>query len=233
MPASRPDLYRRSSFLWLGCVSEDVSTATDGGSVPLTRIIQTVEGHGQTLTLYNTDVLSSTLEAIQRYFTTTSVKVQRGSTDDGLPRNFAILRDDDEFIAAADVRDLQAATDPTAGWLDTDEPRKAYPELLNKIDQSVFTDYGKRRMILASRDIEQQAWDTRPSTVHVGFQEFGRLRSQLPLYWKLAASVDIHLYGVPDWQPPIEQLSLHGYETDEIRSHWFVVIEPDDTSSCS
>lgn len=109
--------------------------------------------------------------------------------------------------------------------LDPESPHVDYPELLNEVDQSVFTEYGKRRMILASRDVEQRAWRARPSALHVGFQEFSRLRTQIDFYRRLTEEVTVHLYGVPDWEPPLENLELHGYPDDELQKHWFVAYE--------
>lgn len=195
-------------------------------TTPLARIVQAVEGHGQTLTLYNVTAPSSVVETIAAHFEVTTVSVERGRTDDGRPENFAVLRQGETFLAACGLERLRDAVDPAGHLLEAERPSMAYPELLSKVDQSVFTAYGKDRMILASREIEKRAWRARPAELHVGFQEFRRLRTQVDLYRRLVEDVTVHLYGVPDWEPPIEDLRLHGYPADELERHWFVVYVP-------
>lgn len=205
-----------------------MSSRTKPEAVSLSRIIGVVEGHTQTLSLYNVEAAADVVADIRRHFTPTSVDVRVRETDDGYPRNFAVLHDETEFLAASGLLELHRAVDPTGWVMDDDQPRSAYPDLLQKTEQSVFTEYGKRRMILASREIEKGAWDDGPLTLHVGFQEFSRLRSQRSLYRKLTDRLDIHLYGAPDRKPAVEPLTYHGYDDHEIRNSWFVVVEPDD-----
>lgn len=196
---------------------------SDVQTTPLAQIVSVVEGHGQTLTLYNVTVPAATLEPIRSYFDVTTVSLRQGQTSEVHPENFAVLHDGESFIAACDIEQLSAALDPTGPFVEDDSPYRETPELLNEVEQSVFTDYGKRRMILASRDVEKQAWRARPAELHVGFQEFRRLRSQLDLYRRLTDGLTVHLYGVPDWEPPIDDVRTHGYQTAELRRHWFVV----------
>lgn len=204
-----------------------MSSSSSAADTPsLSRIVSVVEGHTQTLSLYNTDAPKFVPNEIREHFETTSVEVRTARTEDSVPENFAVLHDDEQFVAASDLFDLHQAVKPTGRWQNLQTPRRDYPQLLTEIDHSVFKEYGKRRMILASRDIELQAWECRPSTLHVGFQEFSRLRTQESLYRKLTAELDVHLYGVPDWDLPFDSVTPHGYDTDEIKTHWFVVVEP-------
>ena len=194
-----------------------------GPSLP--EIIDDIQGTGQTLTLYNVTACRDVVGLIADHFDVTSVAVKHGATDDGTPENFAVLEEEGEFLAACDVDQLGAAVDPGRALDFGGSPSFDYPDLLHEVDQSVFSEYGKRRMILASRDIEKRAWDHRAPALHVGFQEFSRLRTQMDLYRRLTDKLTVHLYGAPDWEPPLDNVELHGYETDEIRDHWFVVYE--------
>ncbi len=199
---------------------------SDSTTAPLDDLVGEVEASGVTLTLYNPTASEKHLEPIENHFDVTTVSVRRSATTDGVPENFAVLHDGDEFVSACDVDALRAAVDPASAFAPTESPRSDTPALLSDIDQSTFTEYGKRRMILASRDIEKRAWRAGSPTIHVGFQEFSRLRTQLDLYRRLSERLTVHLYGEPDWEPPVENVVLHGYSTDEIRDHWFVVFEP-------
>lgn len=194
-------------------------------STPLPRIIDVVEGSGQTLTLYNLTKSRPEIAPILSHFETTTVSVRQNQTSDVHPENFAVLHDGAEFIAASRIDDLCRALDLEGPYMQIETPHVDYPGLLDEINQSVFTEYGKRRMILASRDVEKRAWRARPTELHVGFQEFSRLRTQLDLYRRLSDEVTIHLYGAPDWEPPLDNLKYHGYPTDELRNHWFVLYE--------
>jgi hypothetical protein len=198
-------------------------------TTPLAELVEEVEATGQTLTLYNPTVSEDRLSVIEDHFDVTTVTVRRGRTDDGTPADFAVLHDDDGFVSACDVDALSAAVDPAAAFATREHPRVESAPVLDAIDQSTFTEYGKRRMILASREVEKRAWRLGAGAIHVGFQEFSRLRTQVDLYRRLTEQVTVHLYGEPDWEPPLENVVLHGYSTNEIRDHWFVVAESEDT----
>lgn len=214
-----------------------MSSQRTGATTPLSGLVDEVEAAGRTLTLYNPTAPEDRLELIERYFDVTTVSVRRARTDDGTPTDFAVLHDDERFVAACDVDTLSAAVDPTAAFASTESPRPDAPTLLSEIDQSTFTEYGKRRMILASRDVEKRGWRVGAPAIHVGFQEFSRLRTQLDLYRRLSDRLTVHLYGDPDWEPSLDGVVLHGYSTPEIRDHWFVVYESpeatDQPGSCA
>jgi DICT domain-containing protein len=201
------------------------STHPDTTTTPLSDLVADVEASGQTLTLYNPTASDACLDAVESYFDVTTVSVRHDRTADGSPANFAVLHDGDEFLAACDIDVLSAAVDPAAAFESPAHPRAEPPAVLDAVDQSTFTEYGKRRMILASRDVEKRAWRVSASAIHVGFQEFSRLRTQLDLYGRLTEQLTVHLYGAPDWEPPLDNVVLHGYETPELRDHWFVVFE--------
>lgn len=192
-------------------------------STPLSHIVETVEGYGQTLTLYNLTVSQEELAPLLAHFEGSTVTVRQHQTSDVHPEDFAVLHDGATFIAASGVPELCRALDTDGPYMEMESPHADYPDLLNEVNQSVFTEYGKRRMILASRDVEKRAWRARPTELHVGFQEFSRFRTQLELYRQLTEEVTVHLYGVPDWDPPLDNVRLHGYRTDELRDHWFVL----------
>ncbi|AWB28124.1 DICT sensory domain-containing protein [Halococcoides cellulosivorans] len=195
-------------------------------SVPLDRIVEVVEGHGQTLTLFNADLSQDEEELIAAHFDVTTVAVEFGRTDTGQPRSFAVLHGEDGFVAACAIDDLIDAIDPAGPLLDADAIESDATDLLGAIDQSVFTDYGKRQLVLASRQVERAAWRARPTTLHVGFQQFSNLRTQVDLYRRLTEHVEVHLYGVPDWEPPLA-VEPHGHRDPELERSWFVVLDDD------
>jgi hypothetical protein len=208
-----------------------MATSSGTAHTSLPELVGEVEGSGQTLALYNATVPTETVDRIVDHFEVTTVSLEHHEPDDGQPGDFAVLHEDGEFLAACGLEELGAAVDPARAFASPDTAAADTPALLDAIDQSTFREYGKRRMILASRDVEKRAWRVRSPALHVGFQEFRRLRTQLDLYRRLAEELTVHLYGVPDWEPPIDDLQLHGYSASELRDHWFVVYEEGETDA--
>lgn len=69
------------------------------------------------------------------------------------------------------------------------------------VETTTFVSYDKRRMILASREIEERAWRAGGGRLYAGFQRLSRLRPQWPVYGNLTAAVDVRVYGLRDWEP--------------------------------
>jgi len=193
---------------------------------PLPDIVERVGDTDLTLTLYNDDAGRGVRADIRSHFEVQSVELRRASTDDGRPRNFFVLHDGDEFVEATDLESVYTVVRPDSELLDVSDPTDIdYPDLLREIDQSVFTSYGRPRMTIASREIEEYAYRNGGS-LHAGFQFFSNVKPQYRLYDALAdAGVETHLYGAGDWQIPSEKHALHEYDDDEITSTWFVVLD--------
>lgn len=139
-------------------------------------------------------------------------------------------------MAGADLDALRSAVEFDGRRLDVGEFRDARPpEILRHVDDTTFTAYGKRRMILASREIEDRAWRAGGGELHAGFQDMSLLREQWDDYSRLAdCGVDVHVYGVPNWTPPeTERLTVHPEESEEIRNSWFVSFESADYGNCT
>lgn len=196
---------------------------------PLQDIVQRVDERSLTLTLYNTNVDRSVLRDIQSYFAVQTVDLRRASTDDSRPRNFVVLHDGDEYIEATDLRSLYRVVRPESPLRGVTDPAQiGYPALFDEIDQSLFTDYGRSRMTVASREIESQA-HRYGGTLHAGFQTFSNLKPQYRLYERLAeAGVETHVYGVSDWAVPTDAHACHAYDDPEISDTWFVVLDHDE-----
>jgi DICT domain-containing protein len=203
------------------------SSETDAPQLP--DIVQQVDERALTLTLYNTDVEKAVLRDVQSYFAVQTVNLRRATTDDGHPQNFAVLHDGDEFLEATDLRSLYRVVRPDSPLLTVTDPDEIeYPDLFDEIDESLFTDYGRSRMIVASREIESHAF-RHGGTLHAGFQTFSNLQPQYRLYERLAGQgVDTHVYGVRDWAIPTDAHARHAYDDPEITDTWFVVLDHED-----
>jgi len=200
----------------------------------LSSIIDDVTGTERTLRVYDPRD-ERAVSDLRRHFEVQNVAVEEATLPEG-PEDFVVLQDDDQFLAAADLETLRRAVTFEAGLLDaTDFEETHVPDVLKHVNDTTFTAYGKYRMILASREIEEQAYRTRGGELHSGFQKLSLLRDQWDLYNRIAdRGVDIHVYGVPDWRPPEpEWLTVHGEETDEIREAWFVAFDAPENRDCA
>jgi DICT domain-containing protein len=197
-------------------------------------LIADVKGNERTLTVYDpTD--SSAVAAVENHFEVQNVTVEVANAPDG-PDDFAVLHDDGTFIAASALEDLRRAVTFESGFLDaTDFGERPTPDILKHVSDVTFTSYEKRRMVLASREIEERAWRTGGGQLHAGFQQLSRFREQWDLYARIAAQdVSVHVYGVPDWRPPdCAWLTVHPSEDPEIRDPWFVAYDAPDESNCA
>ncbi|WP_276302300.1 DICT sensory domain-containing protein [Halorussus lipolyticus] len=192
----------------------------------LSSIIADVTGTERTLTVYDAEE-SSAVEDLRNHFEVQNVSVEEATAPEG-PDDFAVLHDGGAFLAAADLTKLRRAVTFQAGLLDaTDFEETHVPDVLKHVSDTTFTAYGKRRMILASREIEEQAWREASGELHAGFQRLSLLRDQWDLYSRIAdRGVEIHVYGVGDWEPPEpDWLTVHADDTPEIRDSWFVVFD--------
>ncbi|UPV76422.1 histidine kinase (plasmid) [Halorussus limi] len=200
----------------------------------LTSIIEDVTGTGRTLRVYDpTD--PNAVAALERHFEVQNVAVEEATLPEG-PDDFVVLQDGDEFLAAADLETLRRAVTFESGLLDaTDFESTQVPDVLRHVSDTTFTAYGKQRMILASREIEEQAYRAGGGQLHSGFQRLSLLREQWRLYERIAdRGVGVHVYGVPDWRPPeTEWLTVHGRDTPEIRRAWFVAFDAPEGGDCA
>ncbi|WP_166035684.1 DICT sensory domain-containing protein [Halorussus pelagicus] len=200
----------------------------------LSSIIDGVTGTGRTLRVYdptNPDAVA----ALERHFEVQNVVVEETTLPEG-PEDFVVLQDGDEFLAAADLEALRRAVTFESGLLDaTCFEETQVPDVLKHVSDTTFTAYGKYRMILASREIEEQAWRADGGELHSGFQHLSLLRDQWNLYERLGdRGVDVHVYGTPDWQPPeTDWLTVHNHDNAEIRRAWFVVFDAPDDGDCA
>ncbi len=202
----------------------------------LTTIIGNVESSAKTLTMFNTDVPEHVLDDIETHFHIQNVAVERGRTEQGVPENFAVLHDGSEYIATSSIAELRQTLAFEGQLLDaTDFESFAYPDVLRHVDDMMFTAYGKRRMILASREIEQRAYRTSGGELHAGFQRLSLLADQWEMYDKIAdEGPETHVYGISDLELPTPSLVVHDDDVPEIRRVWFVAFDaPEGATDCA
>jgi hypothetical protein len=115
------------------------------------------------------------------------------------------------------------------------------PDVITQLSDTLFRLRGypesnteKLVLTLISRYIEYRAWVQEAGTLRTSFQRLSLLDEEQgtrDVYDRLGdcSSLDVHVYGIPDWDPP-ETLgvTIHGVSDEEIAQHWFVIYEGDD-----
>lgn len=192
------------------------------------EIIESVNGSRSTLTLLNVDAPPEVVETIADFLEPQQVRLVRDETDRDRPTNVALLHHDGALIAASDLLEVYRRVDVETGLhTATDLDAVEYPDVLSGIDDTTFSELGKRRMIVASREIEKRAWEVDAGELHVGFQRLSLLSGQQRIYRKLGESdVETHVYGRPDVAVPDDvAVAAHPSRAEEVTDFWFVLFD--------
>lgn len=200
----------------------------------LSSIIDDATGTDRTLRVYDPSDPDAVGD-LERHFAVQNVSVETAALPEG-PEDFVVLHDGAAFLAAADLETLRAAVTFESGLVDATEFEETQvPDVLKHVNDTTFTAQGKRRMVLASREIEERAWRGRGGELHAGFQELSLLGDQWDLYRRIAdRGVDVHAYGAPDWHPPdADWLTVHADDSPEILSSWFVAFDAPGDADCA
>jgi hypothetical protein len=188
--------------------------------MPLAELIAGVEAHEKTLTVYNPEdgVVESLREALSDRNVLIVEERCRG------PENFLVLGDDEAFVAAVAVDDVVEQPQSTEPGFVAD----TYRPILDHLDETMFTSYGRPEMMAATREIEDRAWRMGTGELHTGFQHTGNFEPQAEAYRRLAgrSGLEVHAYAAPEtYQPNAEAVHFHLRDTEEIRRSWFVVYD--------
>ncbi|MFC6904547.1 DICT sensory domain-containing protein [Halalkalicoccus tibetensis] len=187
----------------------------------LTELISGVEAHEKTLTVYNTD--GDTVGELRERFADRNLVVESGTVETG-PDRFVVLGHEGEFLTAVGIDELLARSGSERAGFGGDP----YRPILDHLDETLFTSYGHREMLAASREIEDRAWRVGRGELHAGFQRLSTLRTQLDVYNALARrdGLAIHTYAIPDVEAPQgADFSVHLDESDEVASVWCVAFD--------
>jgi DICT domain-containing protein len=187
----------------------------------LSELIRRVEAHEKTLTVFNPD--EGLVATLRDHFADRNLTVVGEETETG-PSNYAVLGEGEQFLTAVDVREL----------LDEDRELRpdfdsvSYRPIVDALDETMFTSLSKRRMLAASREIEDRAWRFGKGELHAGFQRLSILAGELDVYERLGGrdGLSVHAYGVPDAPvPDADSFTIHAQDTEEIAKSWFVVYD--------
>jgi len=212
----------------------------------LERFFSDIEAPERTLAVINRSAPRPIQRMLEETFDGQAVEVDERSLPDS-DEDVVLLLDSDgdapEVVASSPLSALQDAVllvnsdlykTSTAGF---DEYE--LPEVLSKLDEVPFRLRGypesnkeKLLLIAISRHIERRAYRTGTGRLRSSFQRLSRLDDEQgtrAVYEQVAdAGVQTHIYGVPDWSPPMEfPVRAHGGYAEEYRRSWFVVFTPE------
>lgn len=157
------------------------------------------------------------------------------------------LLDDGEVIAESPLEEVADSILLVNSDLYTTGARSVQeadlPDVITALDETHFRLRGypesnkeKLLLIAISRYIERTALERGTGKHRASFQYLSRINDEggtSEVYEQLGdSSVDVHVYGIPDWTPPPEyELTIHGGWGQDFRNSWFVVFVPDTPSA--
>lgn len=194
----------------------------------LDELVARVEDRRKTITLYAPDERRH----VGDLFATRNVTVEHVRIPEGGPGGFAVIRDDEGFVGAIGLDELETLLEPPISrpW-DAGLGGPEYGALFDALDDTLFSSFDRRQLLAAAREIERRAWRAGAGVLRVGFQRHSAFRDQVPIYERLGADtdLDVHVYGRRDWDPPaVPGVSVHSETSDEIGSYWFLAFDGGD-----
>ncbi|MDS0298779.1 histidine kinase [Halogeometricum sp. S1BR25-6] len=199
----------------------------------LTELIAGVEDSEKTLVVHNAD--DSTVDSVVERFADRNVTVATASTESG-PPEYVVLSEGNRVLSATSLAEIvpDGGRPRTPGF--DSEP---YKPILDELDETMFTSYDWRRMLAASREIEDRAWRAGEGTLYAGFQNYSTLEKQLAVYEQLGtkADLDVTAFAFPDVDLPEHERTFDVFpeRAAEIRDTWFVAFDGggDEESKCA
>ncbi|MFB6107119.1 MAG: histidine kinase [Halobacteriaceae archaeon] len=176
---------------------------------------------------------------LERTFRDQSVDVSEADLPD-VDDDVVLLVADGEVVASSPLSALSEAILLVNSDLyvtgTRDLPAVDLPDVLAGLADTPFHLRGfpasnrEKLLLVVSRYVERLAWVAGDGRIRSSFQHLSRLsdeRGTRRVYERLADSVDVHLYGVPDRLPPRELgATVHAGYDEEFRRSWFVVFTP-------
>lgn len=187
----------------------------------LTELIAGVEADEKTLVVYNAE---DAVEELRARFADRNVVVEADRTATRTDRFVVMVSADGEILTAVGIDRLLEEPETKAPDAESDPHRP----ILDRLDETTFTSYGRREMLAASREIEDRAWRIGGGELHSGFQRLSVFETQLDVYTNLGGreTLTVHAYGIPDASvPEQDSFVVHAERSEEIERSWFVVYD--------
>ncbi|MFC4356678.1 DICT sensory domain-containing protein [Halobium salinum] len=142
---------------------------------------------------------------------------------------FVVVSEDGEYVGSVDLAALDRLVDPEIHDPGSRELVEAdFRYLLDILDDTVFSALDRRRLLAASREIEDRALRVGTGTLVAGFQRLSVFESQMEVYLNLASAtdLDVHVFGDADWEPPeLPGITVHASDDPDVTETWFVAFD--------
>lgn len=190
--------------------------------------ITEIEQHRKTIEVYSPT--ADPADEIADQFDTKNVSVHHTPLPSDTEEGFIIVRDaNGGFLGSLGLDTFEAMLSPEIQppWV-LAESDTEYAEIFDFLDNTVFSSYNRRQMLVAAREIEERAWRLGIGRLYTGFQDAAALQAQTDVYERLEdhEELSIQLYLSAEWEVDVsERLSVHAESTDEIGAFWFVIYD--------
>ena len=175
-------------------------------------------------------------DTLARHFETRGATVDHEPLPDDGSGGFVVVADDGEFVGSLPRRDARRLFSPGASDLELGSERGVGLPL-NLLADTTFVAFDPRKLLAASREIEDRAYRQGRGTLRVGFQSQSALASQREGYEMLTreTDLDVHVYVSADWDSAVPGATVHAEAAEEIGQFWLVVFDGggDDRQACA
>ncbi|WP_152040679.1 DICT sensory domain-containing protein [Salinigranum salinum] len=199
------------------CVTEESTPQT------FAELVAGVEKRRRTVTIY----APALPDALAEIFESRHVELEHQFLPEGASEPFLTVTEDDRYLGSVDLPAVYDFGHPKIHEIGSpDLVEAAYRKLTSMLPDTVFSSLDRRQLLATSREIEDRAWRVGTGRIDVGFQALSKLEAQTDVYEALAErGLDVHLYGLADWRPPLlDRVTVHtdGGELGEV---WFMAFD--------
>jgi len=181
----------------------------------------------------------TTVSELAAQFSTRNVRVSQNAYSAGDGPEFIVIRNrDGEPEGAVGIEQFRKiiAPDIHPPWTLSDTNGEL-TDLLDFLDNTLFTSFNRRQMLAVSREIEERAWRVDGGTLYVGFQNAMAVTAQAAVYNRFArhSAVDIRVFIEDEIDEQLHgSIGVVSGGGAEIGRFWFLLFDGDgtDQSKC-
>ncbi len=213
------------------------TTETDELPMTVSTLLRRFERSDVTMTVYGPSEATAVVERLESQgIDATWRKLPTGHED-----AFAVIRRDGVFAETIPLTALQAfLCEPTVGS-DDNGPPDSDPgrQLLHSaLANTLLASLTPAQLLATSHEFEDRAYRVGEGVLRVSFQSLSIFRSQRARYETLASdtTLDIHVYGQDDWEPPpTTGITFHPLTDTALEQVWLLAFDAagDDQNKCA
>lgn len=202
----------------------------------LADAIEDVERRRKTVEVYTND--PGDVADVETQFATRNVRVV-GERLPPAEAGFVLVRDTDgQFTRAIGLDSFRQLLSPEVRppWVLAETDAEG-ADVFDFLQNTVFTSYDRRRMLAATREIEERAWRVGGGSLYVGFENAGALAAQTSVYDRFARNSDVTVRVFVEDDPVADVGDVYVIIDDEgeVGRYWFLAFDGDgnDLQKCA